>query len=77
MPICSYIPIKVDYTDLFDVMSFFSGDLDGRNGHEEMAMKIAAAGKEYTAKHWRYQDMEACKLSISRMPRLVLSADVR
>lgn len=57
----SYIPIKVDYTDLFDVMAFFSGDLDGRNGHEDLAKAIAAQGKDYAAKHWRYQDMEACQ----------------
>lgn len=56
----SYIPIKVDYTDLFDVMAFFSGDLDGRNGHEELAKGIAEQGKEYATKHWRYEDMEAC-----------------
>lgn len=57
-PWVHYVPIKIDYSDLFDVMAFFSGDLEGRNGHEEEAKKIAAAGKEYTAKHWRYEDME-------------------
>lgn len=41
-------------------MAFFAGDLDGNNGHEELAKQIAAQGKEYTAKHWRYADMEAC-----------------
>ena len=57
---CSYIPIKVDYTDLFDVMAFFAGDLDGEDGHDDLAKAIADQGKAYTAKHWRYQDMEAC-----------------
>ena len=59
----SYIPIKVDYTDLFDVMAFFSGDLDGEDGHDYLAKAIADQGKSYTAKHWRYQDMEACTTS--------------
>ncbi|KAM0753101.1 hypothetical protein T439DRAFT_378824 [Meredithblackwellia eburnea MCA 4105] len=58
-PWVHYIPVKVDYTDLFDIMAFFSGDLDGKNAHEDLAKAIARQGKEYTAKHWRYQDMEA------------------
>lgn len=41
-------------------MAFFSGDLEGRNGHEKMAKKIAEQGQEYAAKYWRYADMEAC-----------------
>lgn len=65
----SYIPVKVDYTDLFDVMAFFSGDLEGKNGHDALAKAIADQGKEYTAKHWRYQDMEACAF-LSSLPLL-------
>jgi hypothetical protein len=57
----SYIPIKIDYTDLFDVMAFFSGDLDGQNHHEHLAKQIADNGKDYTERFWRYEDMEACK----------------
>ncbi|GAA5950638.1 hypothetical protein JCM3765_000559 [Sporobolomyces pararoseus] len=58
-PWVHYIPIKVDYTDLFDVMAFFSGDLDGQNHHEHLAKQIADNGKDYTERFWRYQDMEA------------------
>ncbi|KAK4054449.1 hypothetical protein OIV83_000943 [Microbotryomycetes sp. JL201] len=54
-----YIPLKIDYSDLFDIMAFFSGDLDGNNGHDDLAKLIADQGKEYTQKHWRYADMEA------------------
>ncbi|KAK4053911.1 hypothetical protein OIO90_003748 [Microbotryomycetes sp. JL221] len=54
-----YIPLKVDYSDLFDIMAFFSGDLDGNDGHDDLAKLIADQGKEYTQKHWRYADMEA------------------
>ncbi|ORY89461.1 hypothetical protein BCR35DRAFT_350444 [Leucosporidium creatinivorum] len=59
VPWVHYIPIKVDYTDLFDVMAFFSGGLEGHNAHDDLAKKIADQGKEYTVKHWRYADMEA------------------
>lgn len=62
---CSYIPVKIDYSDIFDVLAFFSGDLDGRNGHEALAKAIAVQGKEYAKKYWRYEDMEACSFSHS------------
>lgn len=58
-PWVHYVPLKVDYTDLFDIMAFFSGDLEGRNGHEDLAKLIAWQGQQYAAKFWRYQDMEA------------------
>ncbi|KAJ8294104.1 Beta-1,2-xylosyltransferase 1 [Rhodotorula toruloides] len=58
-PWVHYIPLKIDYTDLFDIMSFFAGDLDGRNGHDALAKQIADNGKEYATKYWRYADMEA------------------
>lgn len=59
-PAHSYIPLKVDYTDLFDIMAFFAGDLDGRNGHDDLAKQIADNGKDYATRFWRYEDMEAC-----------------
>lgn len=43
-------------------MAFFSGDMDGRNSHDDLAKQIADQGKEYTVKYWRYADMEACEL---------------
>ncbi|BGP32207.1 hypothetical protein JCM10296v2_003987 [Rhodotorula toruloides] len=58
-PWVHYIPLKIDYTDLFDIISFFAGDLDGRNGHDALAKQIADNGKEYATKYWRYADMEA------------------
>ncbi|SCZ88146.1 BZ3500_MvSof-1268-A1-R1_Chr2-1g04221 [Microbotryum saponariae] len=55
----SYIPIKVDYTDLFDVMAFFAGDLRGENAHDDLAQIIARQGQEFAQTHRRYADMEA------------------
>jgi hypothetical protein len=57
----SYIPLRVDYTDLFDIMAFFTGDLEGRNAHPELGKQIADNGKEYADKYWRYADMETCE----------------
>ncbi|GJN90731.1 hypothetical protein Rhopal_003745-T1 [Rhodotorula paludigena] len=58
-PWVHYIPLKVDYTDLFDIMAFFTGDLDGRNAHDALAKQIADNGKDYATRFWRYADMEA------------------
>ncbi|GAA5875316.1 hypothetical protein JCM3774_005777 [Rhodotorula dairenensis] len=57
-PWVHYIPLRVDYTDLFDIMAFFTGDLEGRNAHPELGKQIADNGKEYAEKYWRYADME-------------------
>ncbi|BGP16485.1 hypothetical protein JCM10213_001178 [Rhodosporidiobolus nylandii] len=58
-PWVHYVPLKIDYTDLFDIMAFFAGDLDGRNGHDALAKQIADNGKDYATRFWRYADMEA------------------
>lgn len=44
-------------------MAFFAGDLDGRNGHDDLAKQIADNGKDYATRFWRYEDMEACASS--------------
>ncbi|GMK58662.1 hypothetical protein CspeluHIS016_0601040 [Cutaneotrichosporon spelunceum] len=46
-----YIPIKADLTDLYDVMTFF------HDGHDDIAAKIAKAGKEWSHTFWRQEDM--------------------
>ena len=38
--------------------SWLSGDMTGKNGHDALAKQIAYAGKEWTKKHWRWEDME-------------------
>lgn len=55
----SFVPVKVDYTDLYDIMAFFSGDLNHEHGHEELAKRIAQQGKEFANKYWRWEDLEA------------------
>ncbi|KNE93907.1 hypothetical protein PSTG_12710 [Puccinia striiformis f. sp. tritici PST-78] len=64
-PWVHYVPIKVDYSDLYDVMLFFKGDKLGaqgrvsNKGHDELAKKIASQGKRWAAEHWRRTDMAA------------------
>ncbi|MBW0550226.1 hypothetical protein O181_089941 [Austropuccinia psidii MF-1] len=58
-PWVHYVPIKVDYSDLYDAMLFFAGDLDGSDSHDQLAEMIANQGKDWAAKHWRRVDMAA------------------
>ena len=53
------MPLKIDYTDLYDLMAFFSGDMEGKDNRDHLAKQIAYQGKEWTEKHWRWEDMEA------------------
>ena len=55
----SYVPVKVDYSDLYDIMTFFRGTPDGKGAHDELAKKIGTAGKHWARDHWRKQDMAA------------------
>lgn len=57
MPWVHYVPIKVDYSDLYDVMTFFVGTPDGKGSHDEIAAKLARQGKAWAAEHWRPEDM--------------------
>ncbi|GAA5872179.1 hypothetical protein JCM8547_003827 [Rhodosporidiobolus lusitaniae] len=59
-PWVHYVPLKTDYTDLFPVMAFFKGSpYDGQGGHDDLAEKIASAGKLWAEQNWRWVDMQA------------------
>ncbi|KAL0959266.1 hypothetical protein HGRIS_014536 [Hohenbuehelia grisea] len=58
-PWVHYIPVQVDYSDLMDALVFFRGDLDGRGRHDELARKIALAGREWSKAFWRKEDLTA------------------
>ena len=49
----SYVPVKVDYSDLYDIMTFFRGGPDGKYGHDAMAAKIGSEGKRWAKDHVR------------------------
>ncbi|KAG5653815.1 hypothetical protein H0H81_010283 [Sphagnurus paluster] len=58
-PWVHYIPVQNDYSDLYDSLLFFRGDLDGRNAHDDLAEKIATAGREWSLRFWRKEDLTA------------------
>ncbi len=70
-PWLHYVPIRIDYSDLYNVLAFFDGGLgpDREGHHDDLANSIAVAGADWAAKHWRVVDMKACKWSIWRRVR--------
>jgi len=51
----------VDLSDLYDALIFFRGDLagTGAGAHDDLAHKIASAGKEWSDTFYRREDMTA------------------
>ncbi|KAK4053960.1 hypothetical protein OIO90_003797 [Microbotryomycetes sp. JL221] len=59
VPWLHFIPIQVDYSDMWDVMAFFRGGLQGEGAHDELGREIAEAGKEWVKLCFRWPDLEA------------------
>lgn len=68
---------QVDYSDLYDIMTFFHGTPEGPGSHDDLAQKIGLAGKNWARDHWRKQDMAAymCACSVVPVQRLYLECD--
>ncbi|KAG6817367.1 hypothetical protein H0H87_009554 [Tephrocybe sp. NHM501043] len=62
-PWVHYIPIQTDLSDLPDALTFFRGDPNGERAHEDLGRKIAAAGREWSLKYWRKEDLTAYMFS--------------
>ncbi|KAF8634774.1 hypothetical protein AX15_000731 [Amanita polypyramis BW_CC] len=58
-PWLHYVPIQVDLSDLHDTLVFFRGDANGEGAHDESARKIAVAGRQWSKRFWRREDMIA------------------
>ncbi|KAG2343415.1 hypothetical protein BDR05DRAFT_884254 [Suillus weaverae] len=58
-PWVHYIPIQIDYSDLYDALLFFRGDPSGHGAHEDLAKKIARRAREWSLRFWRREDMVA------------------
>ncbi|SJL16213.1 uncharacterized protein ARMOST_19732 [Armillaria ostoyae] len=75
MPWVHYIPIQVDYSDLWDALVFFRGDLKGDNNHEDLARKIASAGRDWSRTFWRKEDMTAYNYRVLLEYARIMSTD--
>jgi len=59
-PWLHYVPLKYDYTDLYDVMTFFVGDIHkGSFAHDKMASAIGSQARRWSTTYWRKEDMTA------------------
>ncbi|KLT42487.1 hypothetical protein CC85DRAFT_274409 [Cutaneotrichosporon oleaginosum] len=63
-PWVHYVPVQADYSDLYDVMSYFAGspDSEGADVGDAAAREIAQAAVQFTRTHWRWEDMQAYML---------------
>lgn len=66
MPWLHFIPIQIDYSDMWDVMGFFRGGVDGKGAHDDLGNEIAQAGKEWVRDYYRYEDFEAYQFRSGR-----------
>ena len=46
-------------SDLYDAFIFFRGGMYGEGAHDELAHRIARAGREWSKSYWRREDMTA------------------
>lgn len=58
-PWVHYIPVQNDFSDLYDSLIFFRGDPNGDGAHDDLARKIGYAGREWSLKFWRKEDLTA------------------
>ncbi|KAG6884641.1 hypothetical protein C0993_009358 [Termitomyces sp. T159_Od127] len=58
-PWVHYIPVQMDLSDLADSLTFFRGDPNGDGAHDDLAKKIAMAGREWSSRFWRREDLTA------------------
>ncbi|KLO20351.1 hypothetical protein SCHPADRAFT_816612 [Schizopora paradoxa] len=58
-PWVHYVPIQLDYSDLYDALLFFAGDMSGEGAHDEMAKRMGKQGREWVIDYWREKDMIA------------------
>lgn len=65
------MPIKVDYSDVYDVMAFFVGMPNGQGSHDSLAQKIGEAGRQWAKDYWRYADMACVEIFLLLGPTFV------
>ncbi|GAA5858199.1 hypothetical protein JCM1840_001083 [Sporobolomyces johnsonii] len=59
IPWLHFIPMQVDYSDMWDIMAFFRGGINGEGAHDELGKIIALEGKEWVRQCYRWADLEA------------------
>ena len=68
-PWLHYIPISVDYHELYDVLMFFKGQPGGRGRHDTLAEMIATEGRVWAETFFRKEDAIAYMFRYGIQPR--------
>jgi len=58
-PWLHYVPVQLDYSDLYDALLFFGGDVSGEGAHDRLAREMGTAGREWVRRYWRGEDATA------------------
>ncbi|KAG6879152.1 hypothetical protein C0992_004826 [Termitomyces sp. T32_za158] len=74
-PWVHYIPVQVDLSDLADSLTFFRGDPNGDGAHDDLAKEIASAGREWSLRFWRREDLTAYMFRLFLEYARVMSTD--
>ncbi|KAJ6629381.1 hypothetical protein B0H10DRAFT_2208785 [Mycena sp. CBHHK59/15] len=74
-PWVHYIPVQNDYSDLLDALVFFRGDPAGVGAHDEIARRIASAGRDWSLRFWRKEDLTAYMFRLFLEYARVMSTD--
>ncbi|KAF8217988.1 glycosyl transferase family 90-domain-containing protein [Mycena galopus ATCC 62051] len=67
-PWVHYIPVQNSYSDLLDALLFF-------RAHDKAAQRIAAAGREWSRRYWRQEDLVAYMYRLFLEYARVMSTD--
>ncbi|WVQ71619.1 hypothetical protein IAR50_001159 [Cryptococcus sp. DSM 104548] len=60
IPWYHYVPVKMDYSDFFDIISYFEGSPSGDiYGNDDQAKLIAQHALDFVAEKWREEDMRS------------------
>ncbi|BEI92004.1 uncharacterized protein CcaverHIS019_0408240 [Cutaneotrichosporon cavernicola] len=63
VPWYHYVPVRADYSDIYDIMAFFDGAPDrSTKGRDDLAEEIAKNALHLTKTRWRDQDMASFML---------------
>lgn len=65
----AYVPIKLDYSDLYSALAFFRGSPSGRGSHDEVARRIARNGQCWVERSECFGDGELTGSVEERGPR--------
>lgn len=69
------MPIRIDYSDVYDIMGFFAGTPEGP-GRDDLAQEIAQNAVDFVHDHWRQEDMQSFMFLVMLEVSFVGPADI-